>query len=61
MLAWRKNLAFIHLVPSAAAGVDMAKPPHEGATSCAFPDCAVNCSRHSRRAAFSFLRCARAT
>jgi hypothetical protein len=26
-----KNLAFIHLVPSeAAAGVDMAKPPHEG-------------------------------
>ena len=31
MLVSRKNLAFIHLVPSeAAAGVDMAKPLHEG-------------------------------
>jgi hypothetical protein len=28
---WFVSLAFIHLVPSeAAAGVDMAKPPHQG-------------------------------
>jgi len=31
MLVSRKNLTFIHLVPSeTAAGVDMAKPAHEG-------------------------------